>query len=330
MDDLRSLSHFVEIARHGSFSTAAAKLGLTNAALSKSIARLEKSLDLRLFTRTTRSLHLTGEGQLLFERLAPSFESIDEALDQVGNIKAEPVGLVRLSTTTGFGEYWVLPLLPEFLARHPGINLTISFHESGRGLTRQAFDVRINWGEQPEKDKVAQPLCTLSLMLVASSAYLARRGVPKTPADLASHECITGMMPGGTQPRWVFVKRSARKTNGRSRRIEFAPRGRVVVTDELEAITHAIKASLGISLAVEKMVQDGLRDGSLVRLLPDYEVYGEGTPASEVVIQYARRKHLPLRVRLLVDFLIERLGDRSGKASPKVLSLETAYRGAPT
>ena len=311
MDDLRSLSHFVEIARHGSFSSAAAKLGLTNAALSKSIARLEKSLDLRLFTRTTRSLHLTGEGQLLFDRLAPSFESIDETLDQVGNIKSEPVGLVKLSTTTGFGKYSVLPLLPEFLARHPGIDLEISFHESGRGLTRQAFDVRINWGEKPEQDKVAQLLCRLPLLLIGGADYLARNGVPQTPEDLAHHQCITGRLPNGAEGRWVFVKRNARGQSSRGRRIEFVPKGRVLVMDEVEAIHHAVRIGLGVSMAAENVVLDGLRDGSLVRLLPDYEIYGDGVPEPDVFIQYARRKHLPLRVRLLVDFLIDKLGNQS-------------------
>jgi DNA-binding transcriptional LysR family regulator len=306
MDDLRSLRHFVEVARHMRFSEAAAKLSLTNAALSKSIARLEKSLGMRLCTRTTRALHLTSEGQLLFDRLSPSFENIDDTLHEVASIGSEPIGLVSLSTTTGFGKYSVLPLLPEFFAHYPGIDLAISFHESGRGLTRQAFDVRINWGEKPEKDKVAQLLCRLPLILIGSADYLARRGVPKTPEDLTRHECITAMLPNGSRACWVFVKRNARK-GSRTPRIKFAPQGRVIVMDEVEAVAHAVRVGLGVAMMSLDVAGDGLRDGSLLRLLPDYEVHSDDVPAPEVFIQYPRRKHLPLRVRVLVDFLMERL-----------------------
>jgi DNA-binding transcriptional LysR family regulator len=304
MDDLRSLRQFVEIARQGSFTAAAARLGLTTAALSKSIGGLEKRFGMRLLVRTTRSLHLSDAGRVLFERLAPSFETIEATVDQVGASSHEPVGAVRLSTVTAFGKCCVLPLLPEFFARHPGIMLTISFHDGGRGLTRQAFDVRINWGEQREQDKVAQLLCTMPLILVASPAYIARHGVPRTPADMVNHECISVMLANGTRARWTFVKRGAGK---RGKRFELTPKGRLVVMDELDAVIDAAQLGLGITVSSAENVMHALHDGSLVRLLPDYDIPGNDPIQAEIIIQYSARKYLPLKVKVLVDFLLERL-----------------------
>jgi DNA-binding transcriptional LysR family regulator len=304
MNELRSLHHFVETARVDSFSAAAQKLSLSNAALSKSIARLERQLGARLFVRTTRSLHLTDEGRMLLNRVGTSFDRIDEALGLVAGVKAAPAGLVKLSTTTGFGKRCVLPLLPEFLANHPSIELAISFHDSGRGLSRQACDVRINWAEQPEQDKVARLLCRLPLMLVGGADYLERRGKPRTPAQLTQHDCITMSSGRGAPSRWVFTPPD---THGASACHAVTPRGRVVVMDEVDAIADAVRAGLGVSLMTADGAAAGLRDGSLVQLLGDYDVAEEGSPAPEVYIQYARREHLPLRVSALVDFLVEHL-----------------------
>jgi DNA-binding transcriptional LysR family regulator len=308
MDDLRSLRHFVEIARHGSFAAAAAKFGLSATAMSKSIARTEQALGVRLLTRTTRSVRLTGEGQFLFDKLAPSFERIEESVDRVGTVRSEPAGLVRISTSTGFGEYWILPLLPVFLARYPRISLELSVHNFARGLSRQEYDVRISWGERAERDKVARTLCRLPFILIASADYLARCGTPRTPEELAGHECIIGVAPDGSTTSWTFTKRGARRT---VRPVEVVPKARIVVREELSAILHAVRAGLGISMAVEHMVRDELKKGTLVRLLPDYDVQSYGSATTDVIIQYSSRKHLPARVRHFVDFLVENLSDVS-------------------
>src|SRR5271154_4429053 len=171
MDDFRRLRHFIEVARQASFTIAARKLALSTPALSKSIAGLEEKMGMTLFIRTTRTLRLSGEGQVLFERLSPLFESIESTVNQVGADSHEPVGRVTLSTVTAFGKHCVLPLLPEFFARHPGIELAMSLHDGARGLSRQHFDIRINWGERREQGKVAQILSTMPLTLVASPAY---------------------------------------------------------------------------------------------------------------------------------------------------------------
>jgi DNA-binding transcriptional LysR family regulator len=320
MDDLRSVRHFIEVATAGSFTAAADRLSLTTSALSKSIAGLEQKLALRLFVRTTRAVHLTADGQALFERLAPSLEHIAATLNDVGASSLAPSGLVRLSTVTAYGKHSVLPVLPEFFARYPGIELAISFHDGGRGMSRQAFDVRINWGEEQETDKVAQVLCRMPLVLVASPDYLARRGVPKTPQDLAQHECIMITLPNRAHGRWTFVKRASGDRPSRAKPVKINPKGRLLVVDELDAVVTAARLGLGLVISWSEIVQDALDDGALVRLLADYDISGHDQVNSEIIMQYPASKYLQPRVRVVVDFLSEKLrdtkgpGPRSGKA----------------
>ena len=308
MDDLRSLRHFVEIARHGSFTAAAGKLALTVPGLSRSIAGLEKRLGMRLFVRTTRNLHLTAEGQSLFDRIAPAFARIEESVSRSGSASQTPTGLVRMSTVTAFGKHCVVPLLPEFFARHPGIELAISFHDGARGLTRQSHDVRINWGERQEQGKVTQLLCTMPLILVASPDYLARHGTPQKPEDLADHECIATALANGTRAHWVFMKR---KRRGKAQRIEFIPRGRLIVMDELDAVANAAISGLGITLSAAENVLGELHDRSLVRIMPDYEAFSHNPVQAEIIIQYPSPREISPKVRVLVDFLLERLRGRN-------------------
>lgn len=304
MDEIRGLRHFIDIATLGSFTGAAERLGLSTSALSKSVAGLEKQLSLRLFVRTTRAVHLTPEGQALFEQLAPAIAHISATLREVGENSTAPTGLVRLSTVTSYGKTSVLPLLPELFERYPGLRLAVSFHDGGRGRSRQAHDVRINWGEERETDKVAQVLCKLGLVLVASPAYLARHGTPTTPAQLTEHECISVALPNRTHVRWIFARRGA---GAAAERFSFEPCGRLQVLDELDAVVCAARHGLGVTVSWAGNVQDGLRDGTLVRLLEDYDILGPDQIHSEIVMQYPASKYLRPRVRVVVDFLAQRL-----------------------
>jgi DNA-binding transcriptional LysR family regulator len=215
--------------------------------------------------------------------------------------------LVRLSTVTAFGKYSVLPVLPELFARYPGVELAVSFHDGGRGLSRQAFDIRINWGEDRETDKVAQVLCKMEFVLVASPDYLARHGVPKSPKDLADHECIMVELPNRTHVRWTFIKRAASERATRAKGFKFTPKGRLLVIDELDAVINAARLGLGLTLSWTKNVQDSLQNGSLVRVLDGYDILGHNQTNSEIIMQYPSSKYLHPRVRLVVDFLSERL-----------------------
>jgi DNA-binding transcriptional LysR family regulator len=308
MKELRNLWHFVQVAHAGSFTAAAGRLALSTAALSKSVASLERRMGTRLFVRTSRNLHLTDEGRVLFERVADSFSEIESSFEGSCDTGADAAGVVRLSTVTAYGKHCVLPVLPEFLARHPQIDVVMSFHDGQRGMTRQAFDVRINWGEGREQDKVSHTLCKMPLIVVASPHYLERRGTPSKPEDLERHDCINVTLPSGVRGHWTFVPRKAGR--GARQRVTVAPKGRLIVMDELDAVGDAAIAGLGLTVSSVENVITALRDGTLVQVLTDYDVLGNDLISSEIIIQYARGKLLPPRIRTLAEFLLERLKGR--------------------
>jgi DNA-binding transcriptional LysR family regulator len=304
MDDLHKLWGFVQVAQAGTFSAAAERVGLSASALGKSVSRLEQSMGLRLFTRTTRSLHLTSEGQLLFDRMNRSFGDIEETLNLLRHAGDAPMGVVRLSAVTSYGRYSIIPILPEFMARYPLIDVRLSFHDGVRGLTRQAFDIRVTWGEEKERDKVAKHLCTMPLILVASPQYLGRKGMPRKPQDLEQHECIATALPDIERVHWVFMLRNGKQG---TEPYFLHPKARIVVAGELDVVTDAALAGLGVTVISAHNVITQLQEGSLVRLLPQYEILGHSDKHTEIILQHPPRKHMAPRTRLMVDYLLEKL-----------------------
>jgi DNA-binding transcriptional LysR family regulator len=308
MHELHGLYCFVQAARAGSLTQAAQRLGVSTAALSKGVARLERLTNTRLFVRTTRQLQLTSEGVTLLGRVNDAFAAIEDSIEQLHEGHSKPAGIVRVSTVTAYGKHCLLPVLPEFLERYPTVDVLISFHDGVRGLTRQAYDVRINWGEEREQDKVSQTLCHMPLITVASPSYLAKRGTPKKPEDLVQHDCINVVLPNGSHARWTFFSSSSGR-RGR-RRTTITPCGRLVVKDELEAVSDAAIAGLGVTVISIENVLGALRDGSLLRVLPQFEVEGQNELVSTIIMQYPRKHVLSPNVRALVDFMLEKLKGR--------------------
>lgn len=309
MQELHGLWHFVQAARAGSLTQAAQRLGVSTAAVSKSVARLERLTNTRLFVRTTRQLQLTSEGATLLGRVGDAFGAIEDSLGRLREGHSKPSGLVRVSTVTAYGKHCLLPVLPQFLERYPTVDVLISFHDGVRGMTRQDYDIRINWGEEREQDKVSQTMCRMPLIPVASPAYLARRGVPKHPEDLLHHDCINVVLPNGSHARWTFLNPSAGRRARRSTTI--APKGRLTVRDELEAVCDAAIAGLGVTVISTENVLGALREGSLVRVLPEYQVEGHNELGSTIIMQYSRKDVLSPNVRALVDFVLEKLKGRN-------------------
>jgi DNA-binding transcriptional LysR family regulator len=307
--ELHPLWHFVQAARAGSLTHAALRLGISTAALSKSVARLELMTSTRLFVRTNRQLQLTSEGTTLLGRVESAFTTIDDSLQKLHEGNTKPTGVVRLSTVTAWGKHCLMPVLPEFLARYPTVDVLISFHDGVRGLTRQAYDIRINWGEEREQDKVSQTICRMPLIPVASPTYLAARGTPLSPDDLKHHDCINVILPNGSHARWTFSSRSGGR---RARqRTTITPKGRVTVRDELDAVSDAAIAGLGITVISVENILGALRDGSLVPVLPEFHVEGHNELGSTIIMQYPRKELLAPNVRALVDFILEKLKGRN-------------------
>lgn len=304
IDDLRDLRYALEVARRSSFSLAAASLAVSPAAVSKAVARLERNLGVALFYRNSRAVQLSSEGRRLISRISGAFESIDLSLGEMRDARSEPAGLVRVSTFTVFGRTRLAPLLPLFFERFPLVSVSVTFHDGQPGLTRQAFDVRITWGERLDNDKIAHVLCDLPIALVASPDYLARHAPIRSPADLQDHACILVELASGVHPRWTFHRRADAVPGSGPARFSFSPKGRLTVGGELETVADAARFGLGPTLIEETVVREHLRNGSLVRLLPDYMVEMGDKLQRQAVMQYRREPQLSQVARSFVDFLV--------------------------
>ena len=302
MDELRALWVFVQVVHHGSVGNAAVALGLTPAGVSKSLGRLEKRLDTKLFSRSSRSLRLTDGGRRLFQQLEGSFGEIRTALQGLEAARNEIAGTVRLSTVTGYGRTRVVPILGEFFERYPSVDVVMSIHDGARGLGRNPYDVRINWGEEREQSKVARRLQRMELVLVASLGYLRRSGTPGKPGDLTRHHCITVSLASHQRGRWRFTHR-----NGRSKPETVVPQARLVIADELSAVVDAAVAGLGLTVISRDLIARELEGEALVQVLKNYKIESTNPLQTEIILQHPPRTHMSAATRVLVDFLLEKL-----------------------
>lgn len=304
MYDPRDLFPFVEAARRGNFSAAARVLQVTPSAVSKSIARLEKALGARLFNRSTRHQQLTPEGQQFYQRMQAAMRDIDAAVESLSEARQKPSGLLRISTLLSFGQHFILPLVPEFHALYPQVELELQFDDGTPDIIQEQFDLAIRRGPIREGLSVARKLCTFPLVLVASPAYLARHGVPRSPKDLAGHECVSVRFPSGRRAKWTFTPLAP--DLARVQIHTHHPRGRLVMSKEpVDTLVHAALMGTGVAAVAACFIMPWLHSGELKILLPDYRL--ERDP--EVFIQYPHREHVPLKVRVFSEFLVERLRD---------------------
>lgn len=302
MYDPRDLFIFAEVARRGSFSAAARQLQATPSAVSKSIARLEKALDVRLFNRNTRQMQLTETGRQFYQQLGAALEGIESAVESLDRGQRVPSGRVRISTIVSFGKHFVLPLVPAFHALYPEVELELQFDDGTPDLIQERFDLAIRRGPIREGQSVARLLCSLPLILVASPHYLARSGVPQTPQDLSNHECVSIRFPSGRFAKWVFTPAG----NRHEEPCIHHPRGRLVVSEQpADTLIDAALMGAGVTAIAACFAMPWLRSGELQLLLPGYHLERN----SEVFLQYPHRQHLPLKVRVFSEFLLERLRD---------------------
>jgi DNA-binding transcriptional LysR family regulator len=303
MKQLQGMLAFVEAADAGSLAAAAERLALTPAAVSKSLAKLEAQLGVRLMQRSTRRLALTAEGERFLDKARVALRALDDAVADVTQNAAEPTGRVRISVGHAFGRQWVLPLLPALTRAHPGLSIELDLDNRPVDLVAEGYDIGIRGGFIENSSLVARRICRLPMALVASPAYLRRRGVPGTVGDLAAHDCVAVRYPGSVPSAWVFNEPTAR---GGRRRLELQPQPRLTVSDP-EAVLDLALAGAGIVQAGLHHALPYVRSGRLKLLMVDQHDAGE----REVVLHYPHRRHLAPRVRVVVASLLERLGGPS-------------------
>lgn len=316
MQRLEGWSAFVNTAAQGSFSAAARLLELTPAAISKSVAGLERELGVRLFNRTTRRLRLTDEGAVFLEKAREALAMLDEAADTVRARRAVPEGLVRASVGGAFGRRYVLPLLPEFCAAHPRVRIELALDDRPADLVQEGFDLGIRGGRLKDSSMVSRTICRIPTALVAAPRYLARAGVPARMEDLKDHRCIVTRFLSGASAGWNF--------RVRGKAVDVEPQGDVIVSDP-ESAAEAAALGLGVAQVGVHHAWAHFKAGRLKTLLNAVHDPGQRLMA----IHYPHRAHLAPRVRVFVEFLLERLGQEEAlHAAPRVLKDFEAVRSA--
>jgi DNA-binding transcriptional LysR family regulator len=288
LEKTTGLIAFVRTVDAGSFSAASRLIGSSQSAVSKSVARLERRLGARLIQRSTRTLSLTAEGQAYYERVAPLLRALDDAEDVVQMASAAK-GLLRVSAPQELGRRLIAAWAPEFLARHPGVKLELNITDRSVDIIREGFDLAVRMGTLPDTVLISRKLADFRWILVASPSYLARRGRPETIADLGSHSCLRYVTSGRPWP-FEFA-------NGES----IVPDGQFD-TDDSGSICEAALHSAGIAYQLRMTVTDFLNDGRLVEVLPDLAM-----PVLPAYVLHAFGRQMPIRARLFIDFLIEKL-----------------------
>ena len=295
MEPLNHLESFVQSAESGSFSAAARRLGLTPAAVSKNVARLEARLGVRLFQRSTRRLTLTEGGERFLAQIGGPLATLQEAVAGLAKDDGQPAGTLKVSMGQAFGREHVLPMMGDFLARYPAILPDWYFDNQQVDLVGEGFDAAIGGGIELSPGVVARELSRIHVVAVASPAYMVGRGMPAQPADLATLDALLRRSsPTGRLRSWTL-----QHANGQQATVEL-PRPRAIFNDP-EAIAQAAMLGLGAAMLPMPFVERGLRTGELVRLLPEWHF-----DAGVVWLYYPSKKLLPQKTRVFVDFVLER------------------------
>ena len=294
------LHWLIVLAQQGSYTAAAARLGVSKAAMSQRMAELERAAKVTLVQRTTRSLRLTEAGQRLVDDTRASFEQIAQSFAQVRDLAEQPSGLLRVTAPVALARQQLVPLLAAFLKDFPDVRIELDMSDRLSALTTEGFDLAIRHTARPPDTHVAWALCETESVLVATRAYLRKQGEPQTPAELQAHNCLHYPRSQDT-PAWTF---EPRQPLAAAERIT-VPVGGNFAANNSEALREAALAGAGIALLPDFSAQAALRQGKLVRVLPHWKPVGAFAETIYAIRPYA--PHVPRAVAALVAHLRESL-----------------------
>lgn len=290
-EELADLSAFVTVAEERSFTRAAARLGTSQSALSHTIRRLETRLGVRLLARTTRSVVATEAGERLLRTLRPAFDDIDSELAALTELRDKPAGTIRITSTGQAARSVLWPVLEKLLPQHPDVHVELSVDSSLTDIVTERFDAGIRIGEQVAKDMIAVRIGPdLRMAAVAAPSYFARRPPPRTPQDLAGHDCINlRLRTSGGLYAWELDKDD--------RELKIRVEGQLVLND-VDMIVTAASAGFGIAFLPEDHFREAIADGRLVRVLEDW-----CPPFPGYHLYYPSRRQMTPAFALLVEAL---------------------------
>ncbi len=295
LERLSEFATFAAVVEQGSFTAAARELSVSKPVVSKRIARLEDAFGLRLLNRTTRRLSLTEAGEALYERCRHLASEVEAAESALRPLASAPRGRLRLNAPVSFGVLHLAPCLPDFLRRYPDVEIELTLSDQRVNLVEEGVDLAVRIMDLQDSSLRARKLAPSERILCASPDYLERRGTPRQPEDLKDHDCLTYAYQRSGK-RWAFHDKKGRKRQ-------------VTVSGPLEAnngdaLRSACEAGLGIAHLPDFLAGESLKSGQLVCLLPDW--YDQASNSVHAV--YPAGRNLSPKVRVFIDYLVERFG----------------------
>lgn len=292
-DPFQGVQAFAAVAEARSFKAAAERLGVTSAAVSKAVARLEQELGVRLLDRTTRRVEPTAEGALYLEHCREALAQIRVGRERVEQARSVAEGELCVALPFILGP-WLVARLPSFCARYPALQLRLRLGDRFSRLVDEHIDVAVRVGKLADSTDIARKLGDTRWLTVASPAYLARRGTPRRPEDLDDHDCLVFQSPQGLEVGWQFLERPRARASRR-----FEPPARVVL-DQGELFVDAALAGLGVAQVLACMIDDELATGRLVEVLGEHACDG---PPIHALCKPGQQG--VAKVRAALDFLVE-------------------------
>jgi DNA-binding transcriptional LysR family regulator len=290
---LTELEAVLAVARQRSFRAAATELGMSTSALSHTVAALETRLGVRLFNRTTRSVSLSEAGEQFVAGVAPALSAIRDAIEQASSRRHTPAGTLRINTSAGAARQVLTPLILEYLRRYPEMKVDIVTEGRLVDIVVDGFDAGIRLAESVPQDMIAVPLGSSQRMVVVGApAYFAKHAPPRTPADLAAHQCIRSRMANRAIWRWEFERR------GESVSVDVQG---PLTLDESTLMLEAARAGVGLAYLSEWNVADDLAAGRLRSVLEDWT-----PPFDGMCLYYPGRRHVPAGLRALIELIREK------------------------
>jgi DNA-binding transcriptional LysR family regulator len=296
MEDLGYMVTFARVVKAGSFAGAARRLGMTSSVASKHVAKLEKALGVRLLNRSTRKLSLTEAGAAYYEHCARIVEEIESSKTAIAQLQAAPRGQLKVTAPVTFANTRLGPILREFFTRYPDIQVDLNASNRVTDLAEEGFDVAIRIARTLPPNVVARELRPVRWHLCGSPEYLEREGEPTHPANLSRHNCLTfpTAAPGTV---WHFVRGSER--------VEVPVHGSLQ-SNMVEALHDLVLAGTGLTLLPGYIAGKDIREGKLRAVLADWQIEA----GSNLYAVYLPTRYLAPKVRVFVDFLVEKFGQK--------------------
>ena len=295
MDKLNSIRAFTKVVQHSSFAAAARDLRLSRSAVSKHVIELEQELGGQLLSRTTRSVTATENGQAYYERCLAILSDLEEADLSATRLQAEVRGLLRINAPMSFGTLHLARAVADFMEKYPDLRIQLLLSDQQVDPVQEGFDVTLRIADLPSSSMIARRIAPARRAICASPSYLARHGTPKHPDDLRGHACLTyGHLATGNQwkltgpdgDHWIAIPWT-------------------LCTNNAEVLRDAAVQGRGIALLPTFIAGADFQQGCLATILPGYQA-----PEISIYAIYPETRHLSLKVRVFIDFLVERFGGR--------------------